>query len=257
MKLRKWTFINQTFFLLFFVSILFVFPQPVSTNEPEKTLYIGHFSTNSSDQKIPDKWEPLTFEKIPSHTTYSLVKDNNTVVVKAVSRTSSSGLTRKIRIDPKEYPIIRWKWKATNIYQKGDVTRKEGDDYPARIYVTFEYNPDQVGVFEKAQFKVIRLIYGEYPPIGAINYIWASRAPNGTIVPNPYTDRAQMIVVESGKDALNTWVTEERNIYEDFKAAFGKTPPMISGIAIMTDSDNTREAAVTYYGDILFKTAGH
>jgi hypothetical protein len=65
-----------------------------------------------------------------------------------------------------------------------------------------------------------------------------------------------MIVVESGAGKLNQWVSEERNIYEDYKRAFGEEPPMISGVAIMTDTDNTGEAATAYYGDILFEKAG-
>jgi len=63
----------------------------------------------------------------------------------------------------------------------------------------------------------------------------------------------KMIVIESGKESLNNWVIEERNIFDDYVMAFGEKPPMISGIAIMTDSDNTRESAIAFYGDILFK----
>jgi len=175
------------------------------------------------------------------------------VVVKAVAESSASGLTREIKINPKEYPIVQWRWKVSNILKKGDVKRKEGDDYPARIYVTFEYDPSRLGFFDKAKYEMIRLLYGRYPPIGAINYIWESKAPEGTMVPNPYTDRVVMIVVESGESMINQWVSEERNIYEDYKKAFGQEPPMISGVAIMTDTDNTGETATAYYGDILFK----
>ena len=81
----------------------------------------------------------------------------------------------------------------------------------------------------------------------------ALKAEVGTIVSNPYTERVKMIVVESGKDSSNTWITEERNLFDDYVAAFGAKPPMISGIAIMTDSDNTKESATTFYGDILFR----
>jgi hypothetical protein len=62
-----------------------------------------------------------------------------------------------------------------------------------------------------------------------------------------------MIVVESGADKLNQWITEERDILEDYRKAFGEDPPLISGVAIMTDTDNTGESAVAYYGDISFK----
>ena len=67
--------------------------------------------------------------------------------------------------------------------------KKEGDDYPARIYVTFQYDSQKVSLFGKAKYEAAKLIYGQYPPLGAINYIWESRAPVGTTVPNPYTDR--------------------------------------------------------------------
>ena len=97
------------------------------------------------------------------------------------------------------------------------------------------------------------MLYGEYPPLAAINYIWESKAAKGTIVPNPFTERAKMIVVESGAEKLNQWVAEEHNVYDDYKQAFGLEPPMISGVAIMTDTDNTGESATAYYGDILFK----
>jgi len=181
------------------------------------------------------------------------VKDSGTVVVMAVAKASASGLTREVKINPKEYPIVQWRWKVANILKKGDVRKKEGDDYPARIYVTFEYDPSKLSLFEKTKYGTIKLLYGQYPPLGAINYIWESKAPVGTMVPNPFTDRVMMFVVETGPSKLNQWVNEERNIFEDYKKAFGQEPPMISGIAIMTDTDNTGESATAYYGDILFK----
>lgn len=213
----------------------------------------GRFSAAEPGDLLPAEWYPLTFKKIPSHTQYSLIKDGNTVVIKAVSRASASGLMRKIRIDPQKYPFIRWQWKVSNVYKNGDVTKKTGDDYPARIYITFEYDPDRTGLLEKIKYNLAKQFYGEYPPSSAINYIWASHAAIGTIVSNPYTKQNKMIVVKSGKKTLNTWITEERNIFDDYIRAFGEKPPMISGIAIMTDSDNTKEAATAFYGDIQLR----
>lgn len=217
------------------------------------TLEVGTFSTTEPNGPWPDGWKPLTFSKIPQHTTYSLVRDHDRVVVKAASQASSSGYTKELLIDPKEYPIIQWEWKVSNILKAGDVAKKDGDDYPARIYVTFQYDSAKVGLLGKAKYEAAKLIYGRYPPLGAINYIWESRAPIGTAVPNPYTEQVHMIVVESGPAKLNTWITEERNVYEDYKRAFGEEPPLISGIAIMTDTDNTGESAEAYYGDIVLK----
>ncbi|MCA9500559.1 MAG: DUF3047 domain-containing protein [Nitrospira sp.] len=218
-------------------------------------LVVGNFSLATPGGPFPQGWKPLIFDNIPEHTQYDLVKDEQQVVVRAISRQSSSGLTREITIDPKEYPVIEWRWKIENILQKGDVTQKSGDDYPARLYITFQYDSRQVGFFEKAKFETLKLIYGQYPPIGAINYIWESKSPIGTMVPNPYTGRVYMFVTQSGSTKLNQWVTQERNIYEDYMKAFGEDPPNISGVAIMTDTDNTKEAAVAYFGEIVFKKA--
>jgi hypothetical protein len=237
--------------LSFFMSV----PGGASTGANNaESLYIGKFSAADPGDKIPAGWERLTFEKIKRHTDYRLVDDNSTTVVQAKSNASASGLIRKIRIDPRQYPLIEWRWKITNVYEKGDVTLKSGDDFPARIYIAFEYDPDKAGFFERAKFEGIKMLYGEYPPIGAITYIWASYAPEGMIVPNAYTDRVKMIVAESGENNANSWISESRNIFDDYKAAFGADPPMISGIAIMTDSDNTGESAQTYYGDIVMKS---
>jgi len=235
-----------------FILLLTFFPFD-ATSHPPSFIDVGKFSTEKLENKIPSNWKPLTFKKIERHTTYSLVKDGEKTVLKAVSEASASGLTREIEIDPKQYPILLWRWKVENILEKGDVRKKQGDDYPARLYITFQYDPSQSGLFEKAKFEALRLLYGQYPPIAAINYIWESKSPIGTIVPNPYTDRAMMIVVQSGKTKLNRWIEEERNLYEDFKKAFGREPPMISGVAIMTDTDNTGERAIAYYGDLLLK----
>ncbi len=198
------------------------------------------------------EWKPLTFDNIANHTQYELITDRSTVVVKATSHQSASGLTREISIDPKIYPIVEWRWKISNVYEKGDVNTQSGDDYPARLYITFEYDGEKVGFFEKIQFETLRLIYGQYPPIGAINYIWASHSPIGTHLPNAYTERNHMFVVQSGSTKVNQWVTERHNVYEDYKKAFGKDPPRISGVAIMTDTDNTKESSVAQYGDIVF-----
>jgi ABC-type dipeptide/oligopeptide/nickel transport system ATPase subunit len=177
---------------------------------------------------------------------------DGTVAVKAVSRASASGLVRKVDIDPMKYPVIEWRWKVDNILEKGDVTRKEGDDYPARLYITFRYDPDKAGFFVRARYEAIRLARGEYPPMGALTYIWENRSPVGTVVPNPYTDRVMMIVLRSGADKVGQWVSESRNLVDDYRKAFGADPPRISGVAVMTDTDNTGGVAVAYYGDVTF-----
>ncbi|MDY6904992.1 MAG: DUF3047 domain-containing protein [Thermodesulfobacteriota bacterium] len=251
MKTRKG--IKRTCLAVFILLLMVIFNiQPAMARE---TLPVGLFSrANPDGGDLPAGWEPLTFDDIEQHTRYDMVHDGDTLVVRAQSNASASGMIRKIQIAPREFPVIQWQWKITDVLKKGDVTRKSGDDYPARIYIAFEYDPQKVGFWERTKFGAIKALYGEYPPVAAINYIWGSNASKGTRVPNPYTDRVMMFVVESGTAKKDTWVTETRNIYEDYKTAFGTEPPMISGVAIMTDTDNTGESAVSYYGDIVFKS---
>ena len=224
----------------------------------EETIDVGKFSSVKRGENLPSGWKPLFFRNISRHTAYSIVEEDGSPVVMAKAVASASGLIREIKINPLEYPVIRWKWKVENILKKGDAGRREGDDYPARVYVTFQYDPAKAGFFEKSKYEAAGLLYGRYPPHAAINYIWESRLPAGSVVPNSYTDRTMMFVVESGSEKLNRWIEEERNVFEDYRRSFGEDPPMISGVAIMTDTDNTGETATAYFGDIRFeKKAGN
>jgi hypothetical protein len=197
---------------------------------------------------MAEGWRPLVFKNIDQHTQYALVHEGEGYVVKAQAEASASGLIHRLDVDAKSYPVLRWRWKVENLLVKADVTRKAGDDYPARIYITFAYNPKRADFAQRLQYETARLLYGEYPPHAGLNYIWEGKAPIGTVVPNPFTGRVRMIVVESGPAHLGEWRDYERNIYQDYRAAFDEEPPAISGIAIMTDADNTGESAVAYYG---------
>jgi hypothetical protein len=234
-------------------TLLMVHPSQSITEALQKDMVVGFFSSLQPGMGPPPGWEPLVFKKIDQHTRYELVTDDGDVVVKAVSTAAASGLIRKIRIDPMEYPLVEWRWKVSNTLQKGDVTKKKGDDYPARIYITFVYDPSKLSFMDRIKYKTAKLMYGEYPPTGAINYIWGNHASIDTMVPNPYTSRVMMIAVESGDERTNQWVTQKRNLLEDYRNAFHTDPPPISGVAIMTDTDNTGEAATALYGDIIFK----
>lgn len=223
----------------------------LQAQSPE-TFPVGQFSIEKTGGKLPRGWQPLNFSGIKQHTDYSLVEDNGTAVIKAISHQSASGLSRAVSIDPVEYPVIQWHWKVNNVLQKGDVSHKNGDDYPARIYITFALDPDKASYLQRLKYKAAQLIKGKDVPYRAITYIWGSHSQAGTMIENPYTDHVMMFVVEAGDKKVQQWVTESRNVYEDYKKAFAEEPAMISGVAIMTDTDNTGESAVAWYGDIVF-----
>jgi hypothetical protein len=225
-----------------------------SIGESPTVLEVGRFSTSAPGSVQTDGWNLLTFKKIPKLTVYELVADGDAVVVKATSEASASGLIKEIKINPSVFPVVHWRWKVENLLRDSDVTRKSGDDYPARLYITFEYDAQKVSFSKKLKYKAGQILFGDIP-IAALNYIWDTKAPLGTVVDNAYTDFAKMIVVESGAPKVGVWVQESRNVYEDYRQAFGEDPPMINGVAIMTDTDNTKERAVAYYGDIRFSRA--
>lgn len=223
---------------------------PANTAE---RIQAGAFSQAGIGQALPLNWQPLTFKRIERQTDYSLVQEGGAVVVKAVSAQSASGLIRKISIDPKQYPNLQWRWKVNNTLQGGDVSRKDGDDYPARVYIAFAFDPASAGYLERLKYQTAQLLFGEGVPYRAISYIWGSNSMADTMVENPYTDNVMMFVLQSGDAQLQQWVAEIRNIYEDYKTAFGEEPPMINAVAIMTDTDNTGDSAVAWYGDIEFR----
>ena len=248
--------VNRAATIIVAAILLLLFGYLTLLAESPSVIEVGRFSAEKPGHALPAGWAPFTFKGIDRHTDYRLVEEDGKVVVKATAHASASGLMRRVTIDPKEYPILRWRWKAANVLEKADIHRKEGDDYAARIYIAFQYDPAKLSVSERIKYGIARALHGEHPPHAVLNYLWASKAPVGLVVPNAYTDRAMMIVVQSGVENLNAWVEEERNIYEDYKNAFKEEPPMISGVAIMTDTDNTGESATAYYGDILFRKDG-
>jgi len=238
-----------------FLVLGLLFAVSASTEDSSLVLDVGRFSSSRPGSALPDGRKPLIFKKVPKATVYELVTDGATVVVKATSDAGASGLTKEVKIDPSVFPVVHWRWKVENLLTGSDVTRKSGDDYPARLYITFQYDPEKVSFGRKLKYKAGRALFGDIP-IAALNYIWDTKTPVGTVVDNAYTNFAKMIVVETGATKVGAWVEESRNVYQDYKQAFGEDPPMINGIAIMTDTDNTKERAIAYYGDIWFMREG-
>ena len=176
---------------------------------------------------LSPKWEKKTFK---GETLYEVTQEDTLRCIKATSHSSASGLYYKINYDTKKYPILTWRWKVHHVLSNGNALKKEGDDYAARIYVVFPSI-----LFWKTK---------------AINYIWANKLPRGTAVANPYSSNSIMIAVESGESKTGLWIEERRNVFEDFRMHFGQDPPRVGAISIMTDTDNTGEEAIAWYGPI-------
>jgi hypothetical protein len=191
-------------------------------------------------------WKEVYFPKIPRHTFYGTEKSGYNSYLVSRSDDSASLLVYKKSFDVYEYTKVRWRWKVKDLYKNSDPREKSGDDYPIRIYIAFEYEPAKAGIFESALFNTMKIIYGEYPPSGSLNYVWSSGTPSGRTIPSPYTDRNRMIFLEKGTDKIGLWVDEEVDIVKDYVEIFGKKPPRHATLGIMNDSDNTHQKSTSY-----------
>jgi hypothetical protein len=201
-------------------------------------------------------WQPLRPAPNAPDTRYALVKEGDRTVLKAEAQASMSGLVHTVRVDLRKTPFLRWRWKIAAPLNSADMREKAGDDYAARIYVMFDYPIEKLPFGTRAKLKLGEALYGQKLPTAALNYIWDNRQPVGTIQPNTYTDRARMIVVESGAGKAGQWVTETRDLRVDFRAAFGEEAPDVIAVALATDTDNTGENVVAWYGDLQFLPEG-
>ena len=197
-------------------------------------------------------WSALKPAPNAPDTRYTLVRENGVTVLQADAERSMSGLVFSTRVAIAATPLLRWRWKITAPIKAADMTKKSGDDYAARIYVLFDYPVEKLSFATRAKLRLGEALYRQKIPTAALNYVWDNRQPIGTMMANAYTDRARMVVVESGGAKAGQWITETRDVGADFKAAFGEDAPDVIGVAVATDTDNTGEHAVSWYGDLEF-----
>ena len=211
------------------------------------------FSALRSGAALPVGFRHIVLSSQRRETEYTLVDDGGRTVLRARANSSGSGIVREIRIDPHRHPLLAWQWKVMQVLEKGDLRTRAGDDYPARLYVTFDVAPENLSTSERLQLSVARMMHGPDVPAAALCYVWDTKAAPGTIAPNAFTDRVRMIVVDSGPGDVGRWVAHQRNVAEDFRRAFGADAPAINGVIVSTDTDNTGETAEAYYGDVEFR----
>lgn len=207
--------------------------------------FAKEYAIDEQFQNLND-WEPITFPKIEKHSEYFLEKGEDGSILVARSNGSASGIRYVKEFNIYSYPVVRWKWKIGNVFARGNVEEKSGDDYPLRVYILFKYDPDKASFGERVKYGLAKMLYGEYPPVSSLNYIWANKFHENRIYPSLYTDRAQLIILRAGEGQADRWVEEQVNIIDDYQQAFGARPPETASIAIMIDSDNTGEAAESY-----------
>lgn len=203
----------------------------------------------------PSDWKPLLFDRSKKDTVYSIAQDDGTACLRADSDDSASALVWGREFSPYKYPIVKWRWKVSNVYLKGNIRGKKYNDSPARLFIMFKYNPEKANFFRKLEYSLARKIYGQYPPASALCYIWASRRHKDGIRSSPSFGAIKYIVLEAGGKYVGKWREEEINILKDYRRAFGKMPPRTEAdVAFMDDSDDTGESSTSWLSSLELLT---
>ena len=181
---------------------------------------------------IPEGWTGQNWGS-PAYD-FTVVEESPTKILHLKSRNEGSTIAKEVKINVKETPILEWRWKAVVLPAGGDSRKKATDDQAAQIYVTFPRFPSAV------RSRII-------------GYVWDTTAPEGTIVQSEKTSLVTYVVVRSGPKDLNRWLTESRNVYEDYKRIYKEEPGELGAVSISIDSNDTKSSAESYVGAILFR----
>ncbi len=180
----------------------------------------------------------LTVRKVrgaDNKTTYSVGSNENGNYLKAIADNAASGLGKEIKIDLNKTPFINITWKIEKDIPGIDETTKKGHDFAGRVFVI-----KKTGATPLSN--------------RAINYVFSSNQEVGSNFPSPYTKKSIDNVLATTKTNLNEWVTVKANVKEDFKKFHNLDVNELDGIAIMSDTDNSKQKSITYYQNIYFSS---
>ena len=166
-------------------------------------------------------------------TIYTVGTNENGNFLKAVADNAASGLGKEIKIDLNKTPFINITWKIEKDLQGINENSKKGHDFAARVFAV-----KKTGATPLSN--------------RAINYVFSSNSAVGQSWPSPYTKKSIDNVLANTKDNLNIWVTVKANVKEDFKKFHDLDVNELDGLAIMSDTDNSKMEAIAYYQNIYF-----
>jgi Protein of unknown function (DUF3047) len=190
----------------------------------------------ASRRGIPSGWIGEAFGRRADYD-FTIEQRGDGQVLHLESRNDHSTIARDItgRVNLKETPILEWTWKATVLPAGGDLRRKEATDMAAQLYVVWPRFPALL----RARI---------------IGYVWDAATPATTIVKSQKTGTVTFVVIRSGSGDLGKWVTERRNVAEDYAKIFGEFPDDPSAITISIDSNDTHSMAESFMGPIVFRS---
>ena len=166
-------------------------------------------------------------------TLYTVGLNDNGNYLKSVADNAASGLGKEIKINLNKTPFINITWKIEKDLSGIKENTKKGHDYAARVFVI-----KKTGATPLSN--------------RAINYVFSSNNEVGSNWPSPYTKKSIDSVLASTKDNLDEWVTVKANVKEDFKRLHNLDVNTLDGLAIMSDTDNSKKRSVAYFQNIYF-----
>jgi len=166
-------------------------------------------------------------------TVYSLGSNENGNYLKAIADNAASGLGKEIKVNLNETPFINITWKVEKDLRGIKENTKKGHDFAARVFVI-----KKTGATPLSN--------------RAINYVFSSNNDVGENFPSPYTKKSMDNVLATTKENLNKWVSVKSNVKEDFKKFHNLDVNQLDGLAIMSDTDNSKMKSVAYYQNIYF-----
>ena len=198
-------------------------------------------------------WQHYTLPGKKS-TQFQYEKVDGREAMQATAVSSASMLRKVVRIEPQDLGRVRFSWKVPELIAQADMAQRDGDDSPVRVLLAFEGDRSRFSAKNAVLSELAQTLTGEPMPYATLMYVWCNKREPGSVIINPRTDRIRKLVVESGTRQLNQWLDYERNVRADYEKAFGEAPGALVGIAIMTDSDNTRSTAHAWYGPIRIES---
>lgn len=211
---------------------------------------LDHFDHASA--QVPAPWQVVRLDKKIPPTQYQVTRWDGVIAIEAKADQSMALLARPVEVDLDRTPIMCWRWRVDATLVKADMATRAGDDYAARVYISFALPPSEIGWVLRGKLKLARTIYGDAVPDAAINYVWDNRYPVGTRRPNAYTDRTRMIVAESGAANAGKWVVARHDVQQDVIAEFGSIQARLIQLSVASDTDNTKEVAHAGFADFHF-----
>lgn len=216
-------------------------------------VWVGRFAAEGAP---PAPWQVVRIDRKVPPTLYRVSRVAGVTAVQATAVNSMALLARPLAIDLAATPILCWQWQVDAPVAKADMRTRRGDDYAARVYVAFDIPDGELSGGARMKLRIARRLFGKAVPDAAINYVWDNRNPVGTALKSAYTDRAQLIVAETGGTRAGRWVTERADVAADFARAFGGTSGKPTQIAIASDTDNSGSTARAAFADLHFVARG-